>query len=148
MKHPASPPQAVTRLLSSRRVAVLATHDHGQPYTSLVAFAATDDLKRLLFATPRATRKYANILADARVAMMIDNRSNKADDLREAVAVTAIGRVEEVERKPGSRHVKCLLAKHPDLEEFVTGADQALLTVIVDKYVVVSRFQQVKEYRV
>ena len=148
MKHFASPPKAVTRLLSSRRVAVLATHDHGQPYTSLVAFAATDDLKSLVFATPRATRKYANISADERVAMMVDNRSNEADDLRGAVAVTAIGKVHEVKRKGSSRYLTLLIAKHPDLEEFVIGAGQALLTVIVDKYVVVSRFQQVREYQV
>jgi len=33
--------------------AVLATDDHGQPYTSLVNFALTPDCKAVIFATPR-----------------------------------------------------------------------------------------------
>jgi len=53
-------------LFVSQRLAVLATHDDdGQPYASLMAFAATDDLKYLLVVTGRPTRKYANLSADS-----------------------------------------------------------------------------------
>jgi hypothetical protein len=48
-----------------------------QPYASLMAFAATDDLKRLLFATERNTRKYANLVSNPRAALLVDNRSNQ-----------------------------------------------------------------------
>ena len=61
-------------LLESQKLAVLATHREGQPYGSLVSFVATEDMKQILFATTRSTRKYANLTADDRVAMVIDNR--------------------------------------------------------------------------
>lgn len=41
----------------SQRFAVLATHAEGQPYTSLVAFAVTDDLRRGAEVRPGRNRK-------------------------------------------------------------------------------------------
>jgi nitroimidazol reductase NimA-like FMN-containing flavoprotein (pyridoxamine 5'-phosphate oxidase superfamily) len=63
-------------LLRTQQLGVLSTQYKGQPYASLVAFAATEDAKYLLFATTRSTRKYANMESDSRVAMLIDSRSN------------------------------------------------------------------------
>ena len=69
--------EILLELFSSQKLAVLGTHQSGQPYGSLVAFAATADLKNLVFATTRATRKFANLQADSRVSMVLDNRSNR-----------------------------------------------------------------------
>jgi len=53
-------------LFAGQRLAVLATQGEGQPYGSLVAFSAAPDLRRLVFATARSTRKYVNLRADPR----------------------------------------------------------------------------------
>ena len=45
---------ALAELLASQHLAVLATHRDGQPYCSLVGFAASPDLKGLAFATTRS----------------------------------------------------------------------------------------------
>ena len=135
-------------LFTSQRLAVLATQSEGQPYTSLVAFAAGDDLKELFFATTRATRKYANLTADARVAMLIDNRSNQATDFRWAMAVTATGKAEELTGHEREEASKRYLAEHPHLEEFVSSPSCALLRVSVDRHYVASRFQKVIEVHV
>jgi len=50
--------QSIRRLLESQPYAVLCTQGHGQPYGSLIAFAATGDLTHVVFATPKATRKF------------------------------------------------------------------------------------------
>ena len=136
------------RLCASQRLAVLATQNEGQPYTSLVAFTASEDLKKLFFATTRATRKYANLTADSRVAMLIDNRSNEATDFRWAMAATALGKAEEIEGHEKEEALKLYLAKHPHLEEFVSSPSCALLRISLDKYYVASRFQKVIEVRV
>ena len=73
------------KLLRAQSLAVLSTQQEGQPYASLVAFASNDDLTRLYFATTRSTRKFANIMKDSRVAMLIDNRSNNPADFQQAV---------------------------------------------------------------
>ena len=83
--------QLIRELFESQKLAVLGTQKQGQPYANLIAFAASDDLKSLYFVTARATRKYANIEADARVTLLIDNRSNEDADFSQAAAVTATG---------------------------------------------------------
>ena len=52
----------------------------GQPYCNLIAIAATGDFGHLVFATTRATRKYADLMADSRVAVLVDNRQNDVSD--------------------------------------------------------------------
>lgn len=135
-------------LFESQRLAVLATQNEGQPYTSLVAFTASKDLKQLFFATTRATRKYANLTADSRVSMLVDNRSNKATDFRWAMAVTATGKAEEIEGREREEASKLYLAKHPHLEEFVSSPSCAFLRISLDRYYVASRFQKVTEVHV
>jgi len=130
-------------LFSSQRLAVLSTHSQGQPYASLVSFVATDDLRYLLFATSRGTRKYANLAADARAALLIDSRSNRDSDLHQAIAVTATGTVDELQGPERDRLVDLYLAKHPSLDEFVNSPSNALLRLKVETYVMVSRFQNV-----
>jgi nitroimidazol reductase NimA-like FMN-containing flavoprotein (pyridoxamine 5'-phosphate oxidase superfamily) len=134
-------------LFSAQRFAVLATQRDGQPYTNLVAFAAAEDLKHLVFVTPRATRKFANLAVDAQVAMMVDNRQNEASDLHDAMAVTAIGRAEEVSGSEKEALVALYLSKHPFLESFARAPSCAVLKISVEKYDVARKFQNVSELR-
>lgn len=93
-------------LLRTELFAVLATKTPEYPYTNLVAFAATEDLKKLLFVTTRSTRKYLYLITDERASLLIDNRSNSYTDLKDAMAINAMGRVREVDRE-----------QYPDLGE-------------------------------
>lgn len=135
-------------LFESQPLAVLATQSDGQPYTSLVAFASSKDFKELYFATTRATRKYANLLANPQVALLMDNRSNKPSDFRWAMAVTALGQAQEIKGEKAKRVTKLYLAKHPHLEEFLTSPTCALVGVEVRTYYLVTRFQDVIEVQV
>lgn len=148
MKTTAHLNKALRELLRTQQLAVLATQGGGQPYGSLVAFVATDDLKHLLFATTRATRKYANLLTESRVAIVVDNRSNRDSDFHEALAVTVMGKAQEVKGSERDRLIELYLSKHPYLEEFVMAPTCALLRVTVDRYYMVSRFQNVMELHV
>jgi nitroimidazol reductase NimA-like FMN-containing flavoprotein (pyridoxamine 5'-phosphate oxidase superfamily) len=132
-------------LLASQRSAALATQEEGQPYLSLMAFAATPDLRQLIMATDRHSRKFANLMAEPRVALLVDNRSNVPADTEEAVAVTVLGQAAEA--TPGERKelLPLFLAKHPHLEAFATTPTCALITVRVATYLVVQRFQEVRE---
>lgn len=136
---------ALTRLLASQYLAVLATHNEGQPYTSLVAFAGSEDLKTLYFVTGQATRKHRNFMADPRAAMMIDNRSNDPADIAEAMAATATGMVEMVADGQRAETESCYLEKHPHLVDFVKAPSTRMFQLNVDRYYVVTRFQNVVE---
>ena len=137
--------KTVGDLLKNQKLAVLATHHKGQPYASLVAMANTEDLKQLLFATTRATRKYNNIVRDPRVALLMDSRSSLNADMHGAIAVTATGRAEEVSEKEREALLRLYLRKHPHLKDFVQSPTCALLRVKVETYYMVSKFQKVLE---
>jgi nitroimidazol reductase NimA-like FMN-containing flavoprotein (pyridoxamine 5'-phosphate oxidase superfamily) len=130
----------VTRLLrdlfASQQLAVIATQGSGQPHSSLVAFAETDDLKQLLFVTNRDTRKYANLKGDGRAAMLVDGRTNHIYDVQTAIAVKAIGIADEVSGSDKDRLSQMYLTKHPHLADFVNESKNALVRVKVREYVI------------
>ena len=135
----------LTGLFSTQKFAVLSTNQQGQPYSNLVAFVSDRDLKTHYFATTRATRKFANISSDSRVSLLMDSRSNRSTDFADAVAVTAVGRTEEVTRDERDPVLDKYLAKHPELKDFVLSPTCALMKVTVDTYFIVNRFQNVQE---
>jgi nitroimidazol reductase NimA-like FMN-containing flavoprotein (pyridoxamine 5'-phosphate oxidase superfamily) len=132
-------------LLHSQPLAVLATQAQGQPYANLMAFAATDDLRQVVFATRRDTHKFANLLADSRVALLVDNRANRPEDFQEAAALTVLGRARELIGRERQPYLELYLAKHPYLQDFVAQPACALLLVTVERCVLVTRFQEVRQ---
>jgi heme iron utilization protein len=134
-------------LFTSQRAAVLATQEMGQPYLSLMAFAVTPDLKTFILATHRYTRKYANLMVEPRVALLVDNRSNTPEDTKEAVAVTVLGTATEAAPAERQEALRLFLLRHPHLEPFATSPTCSLVTVGVSTYLVVQRFEEVQEVR-
>ncbi len=135
--------QRVESLLNIQRFAALATQGGGAPYTSLVAFAATPDLRQIVFPTRAGTQKFANLESEPRVALLVDNRSNTTGDYSNAIAVTAIGRV-HIADGPGAEDGRgLLLARHPMLAEFLALADCRIAAITVSHYLLVTRFESV-----
>ncbi len=130
-------------LMKKQKLAVLATCHDNEPYTNLIAFVTSKDLKYIFFVTPKATRKYSYLHSSRKTSLMIDNRSNKESDFRDAIAVNAEGNVREVGKK--QEFTSLYLEKHPYLEDFLNSPSSALMRVEVIKYIVASRFQNVME---
>ena len=132
---------------STQRHAVLATVSDGQAYTSLVAFAMTSDMKSLVFATPRKTAKYRNILRNNRVALLIDTRSNTDASYMKSEAVTVIGTAAPV-RRGGKREwlSGILIEKHPPLGRLVREKTTAIIVVEAEKCFHTGSFQEVSEW--
>ena len=138
----------IYQLLTSQRLAVLSTSDKGCPYASLVAFCFSTDLRSMYFATPRTTRKYANLIDQPQVAFLVDSRTNQAEDFHQAAAVTVLGRCEEIAEDRKLDVVVPYLEKHPYLKDFIESPATAFFAVHVEKYIYVSHFQEVLEYKV
>ena len=136
------------KLFSDQLLAVLGTQSQQGSYGNLVAFAATDDLKNLIFATTRSTRKYENLIEAPRVSMVMDNRSNREIDFHEAVAVTATGTAKDINGSDRVHLQKLYLEKHPYLIDFVAAPTCALIRVDVETYYIVRQFQQVRELHI
>ena len=139
----------IDTLLSGQRLATLSTCSaDGHPYASLVAFDADPDLSGMIFATSRATRKFANLSHEARAAMLVDNSGNVKSDIYEAMAVTALGVATELSGVERNTAVARYILKHPHMVKFVQAPSTAVLRLKVDVYYLVNRFQKVMEYHV
>ena len=138
----------IKNLLQNQPLAVLSTVSGNQPYASLVAFASSNDLAKLYFATIRSTRKFANISKNNLVAMLIDNRTNSESDFKQAMAVTATGNTKEVPQDEWDKIAEQFLAKHPSLKNFVQAPTCALCEIRIHTYFVVTRFQNVVEVHI
>lgn len=133
-------------LCLSQPLAVLATASETAPYASLVAISVTEDLRRVYFATPRATRKAANLAVNPQVAVLIDNRSNRMADFTRAAAATLMGRAEELQAGEREIGLTLYLECHPHLAEFTASPGTVLFAVTVSRISLVTRFQQVMDY--
>lgn len=133
-------------LCTSQNLAVLATESGAHPYASLVAVTLTPDLRHLYFATPRATRKCANLAENPQVALLMDNRTNQVSDFSRSAAATFLGAAEEVTGTERDRGVDIFLMRHPHLGEFVSSPSCAFFRVRIDRIFLVTRFQNVMEY--
>jgi hypothetical protein len=134
--------------LSAQKLGVLATSGSGQPHASLVGFVASADLRSLTFATPRATRKFTNLQSTRRVAFLVDNRSHSTSDFQQAVAVTAYGPAEELHGAEREAARERYLEKHPFLRDFTGAPSCAIVQIQVERYSLVTRFQEVAELEV
>lgn len=135
---------AIWELLESQLFAVLSTHHAGQPYASLISFAATKDLKHIVFSTTRNSRKYSLLKNSPRVALLVDNRSQKPPLINYIQAVTITGKATILPEK--SEWSPLLLDKHPYLREFIENPSTALIVVDVYRYFFVRRFQEVSQW--
>ena len=137
--------ERIRSLFRTQKLAVLSTDDKGQPYSSLVAFVGSEDLNRILFATARSTRKFANIVNNRRVALMINNSVNQEADFHHAMAVTVTGRAIEATGSEKRKYQKVFLKKHPYLQDFVSAPTCAMVCVRPAHYYLVENFQTVTE---
>ena len=83
--------------------------------------------------------------ADARVALLVDNRQNEEADFHAALAATALGTAVELAGEERERGIARYIGKFPYLEDFVRSPSCALFRVDVERYIVVTKFQNVIE---
>ena len=127
--------ELLREIVSTQYFAVLNTIGQGLPHSNLVSFAATEDLKSLVFVTGRNTRKYRNVQDNHNVSLLIDNRTNRPSDTSQATAIAAIGIArEETDNRSLLRDI--FLARHPQLRHFVEAPDNAIMLVTIRKYIV------------
>ena len=129
-------------LLEKQRLGALATQGEKYPYNTLVAYAFSEDLKCIFFATRRHTRKYNNIIKNHYVCMLIDSRTNDVSDFKDAVALTARGKAVNTITP---EHRGLYLNRFPYLKEFIEHPNTSILTLKIEKYIYVQRFQEVLE---
>lgn len=137
---------SLVSMLHEHDFGVLATSGPEYPYTSLVTIAVSEDHRRLFFPTLRETQKYANLVRDANVSVLLDNRSSSGGDFDELYALSIFGTAREAD---GSDAPECRLLfslRHPRLAEFLSMPQTALIQVTCSRIVLVGKFQEIQVF--
>jgi nitroimidazol reductase NimA-like FMN-containing flavoprotein (pyridoxamine 5'-phosphate oxidase superfamily) len=139
--------KAIREMCEGESFAVLATQGSGQPYTSLIGYATSEDLTHLVFATPKQTRKYALLEKNNQIALLVDNRSSQPDSINDLCALTIIGKGKILSTEEEKNHWGNLLTnKLPYFRDFLASLDTAIIVVEVNQYLYVRKFQEVSEW--
>lgn len=134
-------------LMTEQSYAVLCTQGGGQPYGSVVAFAANPELDAVVFATPVATRKYRLLSECDRVALVVDNRVGFPGDISRIDAVTATGTAVELAASGvAEAWQERLIHKHPHMHDFICSPSTALFRIDILRYLHVVRLQEVHQW--
>jgi uncharacterized pyridoxamine 5'-phosphate oxidase family protein len=129
------PEQLLKEVIGTQYFAVLNSLGDGLPYSNLVSFAISEDLRSLVFVTDRNTRKYRNIQENENISLLIDNRTNQPSDVSQAIAIAVIGSArEETENRSSLQTV--FLTRHPHLQQFVSNSNNAMILVTVSEYII------------
>lgn len=133
------------RLLQEQQVGVLATVGDEQPLCSLMTFAVTDDLERIVLATSRDTSKFRHMDANPHVSMLIDNRSDAGRDFTRTAAMTVMGTASEARGQRREELAEVLLGKDPHLRDFVDSEDCAVVELKIESRHLIGGFQTGEE---
>ena len=124
----------VHELLLSQDSCVLATSVNDIPHASLMAFAVSADGMQIFMATSADTRKYANILANPRVSLLIDNRNEHPGEIHHrALALTLHGTAEIMQNTSEQEQaLKKLLNRIPGLGPFLRDSLTKFIRIRID----------------
>ena len=147
-QEPSEIQNTIQRVLERNRLAVLATQRNGQPHASLIAFTPLEGLRFLAFATYRDTLKYESIREDRRVAILIEDREGDARRSDRRLVLTAVGEAIKTPEEDRQAHIVTHLARHPDIERFLSSPDCEFVRVAVHAYQVVGDIDDVRWYAI
>ena len=138
--------ELLAELLNSQITGVIATEQDHQPYTNLVAFSFSDDLKKIYFATPADTTKYKNLAGNPRISLLIDTRRNNREDFSGSAAVTVLGICRELSGNIKNEKLMSHSVRLPGLNEFLNNDMIAMLEIEVQKYIITSGLDSTAVY--
>lgn len=138
-------PEGISTILHEHSIGVLATYGGTFPYTSLISFVITEDGSNLIFPTLRESQKFLNLHHEARVSVLIDNRSIEKKRT-EIYALSLLGTAAEItpEKFADSKHF--FLLQHPHLEDFLSLEETSLIQIHLQKGVFVKEFQNILKF--
>lgn len=131
--------EAMKALLHSECYLVMATVRDGNPHCSLMAYTCNDDCTRVFMVTHRGTAKYANLLGNPRVSLLVDTRQSseakREGGKGQATALTLHGAFSAVEEQQAkSAVISRMLESHPDMRGFLEHPDAEVISVAISSF--------------
>jgi len=123
-------------IVKEKNLCVLATVSEGKPHCSLMSYASDEEGREIYMTSHRRTKKFANLMANPSVSLLIDTREEDRGSKRANVkALTVEGefqKIDDLARKELIR--ERLLRTHPHLIEFIHDPDAEIFAIKVKSF--------------
>jgi len=123
-------------ILKGKNLCVLATVSGGKPHCSLMSYVSDEEGREIYMTSHRKTKKFANLMANPSVSLLIDTREEDRGSKRATVrALTVEGefqKIDDLARKDLIR--ERLLRTHPHLNDFIHDPDAEIFSIKVKTF--------------
>jgi len=118
-------------LIQQKDTCVLATVSGAEPHCSLMSYVTDEDCRKIYMISLRGSKKYANMMNNASVSLLIDTRKYDIGRTRENIkALTVKGNFQHIGDETKKRKVlEKLLESHPNLKDFTGSAELEVFQV-------------------
>ena len=126
----------IKAFLKEKDMCVLATTREGKPHCSLMAYVADEEVEWIYMVTHRNTTKYANLLSNEQVSLLVDNRCEGLPaDRSNMQALTVHGTFHAVEEEGAKKRILVQVReRHPHMGEFLDNPEAELISVRVNSF--------------
>lgn len=125
----------IAALVQGQGYLVLATCAEGRPHASLMSYCPSPDGCEFWLATLTDTRKYANLMANPRVSLLLDDRLGDRAGGAPSQALTVVAELAEfADAQAEATARRALLARHPELADFLALPGAVLLRLAGRNY--------------
>jgi nitroimidazol reductase NimA-like FMN-containing flavoprotein (pyridoxamine 5'-phosphate oxidase superfamily) len=121
----------IKAFLREKDMCVLATTLEGRPHCSLMAYMTDETVEWIYMVTHRNTTKYANLLANEQVSLLVDNRCDGLPADRGTIqALTVHGTFHAVEDHEKKQKILAQVReRHPHMREFLSSPEAEVISV-------------------
>lgn len=122
--------EEMVNMLKVQKMCVLATVADNIPHCSLMAYVTDERCRKVYMVTHKKTKKYANLLANPSVCLLVDTRlSHESSDRKHVQALTVNGTFELVVKEETASLRRRFITAHPHLQEFAEDDDAQFFAV-------------------
>jgi nitroimidazol reductase NimA-like FMN-containing flavoprotein (pyridoxamine 5'-phosphate oxidase superfamily) len=123
-------------IVKKENICVLATVSEGKPHCSLMSYVSDEAAREIYMISHKKTRKFANLMSNPSVSLLIDTREEDRGSKRANVrALTVEGefqKIDDLARKDLIR--ERLLRTHPHLNDFIHDPDAEIFSIKVKTF--------------
>lgn len=126
--------EKIKEIVKENDLCVLATVSGEKPHCSLMSYCADEEGHTLYLASHTETKKYANVMKNPTVSLLIDTREGGGG--RTAIqALTVSGEFQAITDPGGKERARTrFVRKHPHLREFVDEPGVAIFSIKITAF--------------
>ena len=123
-------------IVKANDLCVLATVSEGKPHCSLMSYVSDEEGDEIYMISHKQTKKYANLMANPIVSLLIDTREEEKGQRRiDVKALTVTGEFQTI-KDPGKRNLirSKFLKRHPHLADFLNDSGAEIFSIKIKSF--------------